>query len=68
LPSTSQIFEPEAFATKKGDDPTEPKARTGLFTPPGINDLASSKSFWERVRFMRAPWKKATGYRLKAKG
>src|SRR6516162_8601526 len=43
LPSTSQSREPLAFATKNGSPPTLRKARTGEFTPPGINRLASAK-------------------------
>src|SRR4029077_14674065 len=43
LPSTSQSREPLAFATKNGSPPTLRKARTGEFTPPGMNRLASAK-------------------------
>lgn len=72
LPSSSQTLDPEAFLTKKGVDPTEPKARTGLFTPPGISVLAVSNSSRERFRFMEAPgiialvngkWQKASSLR-----
>jgi hypothetical protein len=60
LPSTSQIFEPDAFATKKGDEPTDPKARTGLLTPPGINLFAflnrASERFLIRSPHVRLGW------------
>jgi len=67
LPSTSQTFEPEAFPTKNGDEPTEPNARTGLFTPPGMRFFAFMKSSRERFCFIRAPGiiEHAKGKRLK---
>jgi hypothetical protein len=37
---------------KRGDPPTERKARTGEFTPPGMTALAFWKSLVERVVFM----------------
>jgi hypothetical protein len=42
-PSTSYIFDPAADAINGGVPPTALTARTGLFTPPGIYFLASSK-------------------------
>src|SRR5262245_17920748 len=45
LPSASQTRQPRPRRRKRGVRPTEPKARTGLFTPPGITRLARSKSF-----------------------
>src|SRR4051794_15292090 len=43
LPSTSHTCAPAPRATKYGVPPTEPKARTGEFTPPGITRCARSK-------------------------
>jgi len=45
LPSTSKTRQPSARAMKGGVPPTEPKARTGLFTPPGIERRARRNSF-----------------------
>jgi len=39
--------EPQAPLTKKGRDPTDLNARTGLLTPPGMYLKASSKSLFE---------------------
>src|SRR6266850_394067 len=44
LPSTSWILDPRPLAMNKGLPPTALKARTGEFTPPGINWLAFSNS------------------------
>src|SRR5262245_56593015 len=44
LPSASQTRQPRPRRKKRGVRPTEPKARTGLFTPPGITRFARSKS------------------------
>src|SRR5215813_8114758 len=38
---------------KRGVSPTDPNARTGLLTPPGISLRARSKSLRERVVFTR---------------
>src|SRR6266403_34640 len=48
LPSTSQIFEPSACATKNGSAPTFRNARTGEFTPPGMRRCARAKSCDDR--------------------
>src|SRR4029434_6918160 len=40
---------PAARATKKGLPPTPRKARTGLFTPPGIRRWADEKSESDRL-------------------
>src|SRR2546426_977840 len=40
-PSTSQIRAPSPRATKNGSPPTPRKARTGLFTPPGMSRVAA---------------------------
>ena len=42
FPSSSYILEPLAWSMKSGDIPTERQARTGLFTPPGMNLQALS--------------------------
>src|SRR5437867_3865362 len=47
LPSTSQRREPLARCVKNGVPPTPLKARTGEFTPPGSNRIASCQSFSE---------------------
>ena len=44
LPSTSYMCGPNAFLIKRGAPPTERKARTGEFTPPGMDFWALSKS------------------------
>src|SRR4051812_40923950 len=54
FPSTSQMCDPSARFTKKGSPPTFLKARTGEFTPPGMNLRASVKSSCERLVFMAA--------------
>jgi hypothetical protein len=36
VPSASHILLPEAFVMKRGSEPTDLKALTGLLTPPGI--------------------------------
>src|SRR5437763_16378343 len=43
-PSTSFIVAPCALAMKRGVPPTPRNARTGEFTPPGINSTARAKS------------------------
>src|SRR5687768_6320597 len=43
-PSTSVTYAPCPLATKYGVPPTERKARTGEFTPPGMTREARSKS------------------------
>ena len=59
LPSMSQIRQPFPRSMKRGVPPTEPKARTGLFTPPGILRLAARKAaedfacVWARIRGFR---------------
>src|SRR5215468_9116779 len=53
LPSTSKIRAPLPRAMKRGVSPTDPNARTGLLTPPGISLRARSKSLRERVVFTR---------------
>ncbi len=47
LPSASQMREPCPRAMKGGVPPTLRYARTGEFTPPGIDCCARSKSFFE---------------------
>ena len=37
---------PFARAMNGGSPPTAPKARAGLFTPPGITRLARAKASW----------------------
>src|SRR6478735_4532185 len=44
LPSASVRYGPFAETMKRGVPPTEPKARTGELTPPGISRRARSKS------------------------
>ena len=44
LPSMSHRRLPLARLTKTGLPPTERKARTGLFTPPGMTRQASAKA------------------------
>ena len=48
FPSASKIRSPAARAMNRGVMLTEPKARTGLFTPPGIRARALSNSSSER--------------------
>ena len=48
LPSTSQMRQPLPRSMKRGTPPTDPNARTGLLTPPGITRLARLKSSFER--------------------
>jgi hypothetical protein len=43
-PSTSVRYGPVPLAMKRGVPPTAWKARTGLFTPPGITACARSNS------------------------
>ena len=43
LPSTSWTYGPLTWSNTIGLPPTDLKARTGLFTPPGSSDWASSK-------------------------
>src|SRR5262249_61472689 len=47
-PSASRTRQPSPETRKRGVSPTEPKARTGLLTPPGITRRARSKSSRER--------------------
>src|SRR5262245_13639886 len=42
LPSASTIRAPEALAMKRASPPTDPNARTGLLTPPGMRRRARS--------------------------
>jgi hypothetical protein len=42
---------PEALLIKRGVPPTPRNARTGEFTPPGINSNARAKSASDRVTF-----------------
>ena len=44
LPSTSKMWEPSPRAMKRGVPPTPRKARTGEFTPPGMDSWARAKS------------------------
>src|SRR5436305_404344 len=44
FPSTSQRNDPSPRSMKRGVPPTAANARTGLFTPPGMSDLARAKS------------------------
>ena len=48
LPSTSMSCEPCALWMKRVCPPTEPKPRTGEFTPPGVVFCARSNSSCER--------------------
>src|SRR5437879_2468608 len=43
-PSTSITWAPSARATKYGVPPTDPNARTGEFTPPGMTSAARLNS------------------------
>src|SRR5688572_1228203 len=43
-PSASVRYAPRPWAANRGLPPTEPKARTGELTPPGITRFARSKS------------------------
>jgi hypothetical protein len=52
LSSTSIIFEPIAFFTKRGSQPTDLQARTGLLTPPGITVWAFAKYDFDLSMFM----------------
>src|SRR5574341_1442420 len=49
FPSTSVTVAPFAFAMNRGVPPTERKARTGEFTPPGITFFAARKSLCDFV-------------------
>src|SRR5512134_39840 len=49
FPSTSVTVAPCALAMKRGVPPTERKARTGEFTPPGITFFAARNSFFDRT-------------------
>ena len=40
---------------KRATPPTEPNARTGLLTPPGITRRARARSFRERSFAMETP-------------
>ena len=44
LPSTSVRYGPRAPAMNRGVPPTEPKARTGESTPPGMTAWAAAKA------------------------
>src|SRR5690606_23699541 len=48
LPSSSHRREPRPRLKNTGVPPTEPKARTGELTPPGIRERDCSKSCWLR--------------------
>src|SRR5512139_964176 len=50
LPSASQKYGPSARAMNRGVPPTERNARTGEFTPPGMDFCARSNSC--SLRFM----------------
>jgi len=47
FPSTSVMVAPLALAINRGVPPTPRNARTGEFTPPGINSVARAKSLLE---------------------
>src|SRR6476646_2463821 len=49
LPSTSVRYAPRPLAMKRGVPPTARKARTGLFTPPGVTASARAKRAAEAV-------------------
>src|SRR5579884_2532094 len=51
LPSTSQTRAPSARAMNTGSAPTERKARTGEFTPPGMDFFARSNRSLLVLRF-----------------
>src|SRR6187431_2183168 len=44
LPSMSKRYAPWPRSKKIGSPPTPPNARAGLFTPPGMRDLARAKA------------------------
>src|SRR5580658_8348522 len=62
--SASQICEPLPRTINRGSPPTEPKARTGEFTPPGIIDSArccrrrDCSTFRDTVDGIQTPTKK----------
>jgi hypothetical protein len=47
FPSTSRTAEPFALSMKRGVPPTDPNARTGELTPPGIIVFARANSLLE---------------------
>src|SRR5699024_2501949 len=55
LPSTSMRMEPWARSMNRAWPPTEPKALTGEFTPPGVNILAFSNHSMERETLAEVP-------------
>src|SRR5512139_3257508 len=54
FPSTSRTVAPFARSMNSGVPPTERKARTGEFTPPGISVFASANSLLEVFVFSGA--------------
>ena len=54
FPSASRMREPFAFLINRGWPPTDRKARTGLFTPPGMTFWASANNVWEVFVFIEA--------------
>jgi hypothetical protein len=54
FPSTSRTVEPFALSMNRGVPPTEPNARTGELTPPGIIVFARANSLLEVFVVRRA--------------
>src|SRR5674476_809186 len=60
FPSTSRTADPFALSMKRGVPPTDPNARTGELTPPGIIVFASANSLLEVFVVRRATFAPAS--------
>jgi len=60
FPSTSRTVEPFALSMNRGVPPTDPNARTGELTPPGIIVFARVNSLLEVVVVRRATFSPAS--------